>query len=155
MQTFMPFESYSLSAAVLDDKRLGKQRVETLQIMSTLCRNNSKGWNNHPAVNMWRGYEYSLLYYQEAICREWHLDRGFEDTCLRKTGEIFWDTHTIDEEDVAIKPWWIGESSVHLSHQSNLVRKDRHYYSKIFPDAPDNLDYVWPILDSREKLSLV
>lgn len=148
MQTFMPFESYSLTAAVLDDKRLGKQRVETLQIMSALCTN--RGWIHHPATNMWRGYEFSLLYYQNAICREWHLDRGFEDTCLRKTAEIFWNTHTIDESDVAIKPWWVGEKKVHLSHQSNLVRKDRHYYSKIFPDVPDDLEYVWPEL-FREK----
>lgn len=149
MQTFLPYESYSESAKVLDDKRLGKQRVETLQIMDTLV--NNKGWTNHPAVGMWRGYEYSLLYYQEAVCHEWHIVRGYEDTCLRKTTEIFWDAPwLVDDDSVAIKPWWIGASDFHLSHQSNLVRKDPDRYGKIFPGVPSDLPYVWPE-DPREK----
>lgn len=36
MQTFLPYADYEQSAAVLDQKRLGKQRVETLQIMQVL-----------------------------------------------------------------------------------------------------------------------
>ena len=33
MQTFLPYENFAASAAVLDNKRLGKQRVETLQVI--------------------------------------------------------------------------------------------------------------------------
>lgn len=36
MQTFVPFPDFARSAAVLDDKRLGKQRVEVLQIVRAL-----------------------------------------------------------------------------------------------------------------------
>ena len=36
MQTFLPFADFSKSAACLDDKRLGKQRVECLQILKAL-----------------------------------------------------------------------------------------------------------------------
>lgn len=36
MQTFLPYADYAQSAAALDQKRLGKQRVETLQIMQVL-----------------------------------------------------------------------------------------------------------------------
>ena len=32
MQTFLPYANYTKSAQVLDDKRLGKQRVEALLI---------------------------------------------------------------------------------------------------------------------------
>lgn len=36
MQTFLPYPSFDLCARVLDDKRLGKQRVECLQILKAL-----------------------------------------------------------------------------------------------------------------------
>ena len=36
MQTFLPFPDFKMSAQVLDYKRLGKQRVEALQILKTL-----------------------------------------------------------------------------------------------------------------------
>lgn len=143
MQTFLPFKSYKKSAAVLDDRRLGKQRVETLQIMLALVDN--KGWVNHPATKMWKGYEFSLLYYQNAVCKEWHIVRGFEDSCFRKTAEIFWEGMPWMATEVCIPPWWLGEKDFHLSHRSNLVRKDPTRYSKIFPKVPDNLPYVWPV----------
>lgn len=36
MQTFLPSDDFTECAGMLDNKRLGKQRVETLQIMQTL-----------------------------------------------------------------------------------------------------------------------
>jgi hypothetical protein len=36
MQTFLPYPDFAKSAAVLDNKRLGKQRVECLQILTAL-----------------------------------------------------------------------------------------------------------------------
>lgn len=54
MQTFLPYPSFRESAKCLDNKRLGKQRVECIQIIKAI--NNPKyGWQNHPAVKMWRG----------------------------------------------------------------------------------------------------
>jgi len=52
MQTFLPYQNYSRCAEVLDNKRLGKQRVECLQILNALL-DASKGWKQHPAVKMW------------------------------------------------------------------------------------------------------
>ncbi len=37
MQTFLPYDSYADSAAVLDRARLGKQRVEAKQILLFAC----------------------------------------------------------------------------------------------------------------------
>lgn len=141
MQTFLPYASFELSAAVLDDRRLGKQRVETLQIMKALIHGGA--WSKHPATNMWRGYEFSLLEYQYAICVEWHLDRGFNDTCLRKTMDIFWTAPYLALD--VVSPFWLGDPEFHLSHQSNLVRKDKAYYAKIFPGILPGMEYVWPV----------
>lgn len=140
MQTFLPYESYIRSAVSLDQKRLGKQRVENLQIMSTLIT--GRGWPHHPAVNMWRGYEYSLLEYQYAICYEWHVIRGFADTCLRKTIDEFYRMPYLLDNQVS--PWWLGDPEFHDSHRSNLIRKDPDHYRPQFPFVPDDLDYVWP-----------
>lgn len=87
MQTFLPYKSFSGSARCLDNKRLGKQRVEVLQILNTLT-GKSTGWANHPATRMWRGYERALCAYGFAVCEEWYYDRGFRDTCWRKIYDI-------------------------------------------------------------------
>ncbi len=58
MQTFLPYEDFTLSAQCLDYRRLGKQRVEALQIFNALTGASTKdgreyrGWINHPATKM-------------------------------------------------------------------------------------------------------
>lgn len=144
MNTFLPYESYRQSAAALDYQRLGKQRADTLEIMSALVY--KTGFVNAPATNMWRGYEFSLLYYQVAICEEWHLVRGFADTYLRQTMEIFWDApFLMGDDEVAVPPFWLGDPEFHKSHQSALLREDQDHYSKIFRGIPNDLELVWPV----------
>lgn len=41
-------------------------------------------------------------------------------------------------------PPWLGDEAFHLSHRSNLVRKDPGHYRPIFGDIPDGLPYIWP-----------
>lgn len=127
---------------MLDDKRLGKQRVETLQIMKALV--DGEGWTHHPATKMWRGYEYSLLNYQYAICYEWHIFRGFADTCLRKTIDIFYSKDYL--MDNKADPFWLGDEAFHAAHRSNLLRKDPEFYGRIFDDVGPDLEYIWPVV---------
>jgi hypothetical protein len=144
VQTFLPFPSFSECAAVLDNKRLGKQRVENLQIMHALFEP-EYGWQNHPAVKMWRGYERSFLDYQYFICHEWSDIRGYNDTCLEKT-QLLYDAHTMRGEGILDDPWWLKNNwELHFSHQSNLIRKDPFYYGPQFPGVPSDLEYVWPV----------
>ncbi len=51
MQTFLPFPSFHASAAVLDVRRLGKQRVEAVQVLRGLVVP-GYGWRRHPAVQL-------------------------------------------------------------------------------------------------------
>lgn len=141
MQTFLPQISFKESAACLDNKRLGKQRVETMQIMKALLLP-EYGWKNHPAVKMWKGYEFALLMYQRAICEEWS-SRGFKDTCWLKTKTIYEQYCPLPNDENKLPPWYFDED-LRLSHRSNLVRKDASYYSKQWPDVKDNLPYIWP-----------
>lgn len=134
MQTFLPVPSVTLSAFYLDRQRLGKQRVEALQILRTL-QNRSSGWANHPAVRMWRGHEVALAVYGIAICDEWEL-RGYVDNCRSK--------FVVAIDGPLVYPSWFGDEAFHLSHRSNLVRKMPEHYRRFWPDVPDDMPYVWP-----------
>lgn len=139
MQTFLPYASFRQSAKVLDRARLGKQRVETLQIMKVLS-NAGTAWLNHPATQMWSPYPCALMKYQVAICEEW-ISRGYKDTCLEKTRDI----HREHCEHDPKAPPWLFSHAFHVAHRSNLLRKNPEWYSQ-FPgfDVPDDLEYVWP-----------
>lgn len=146
MQTFLPYPQMSRSAQVLDRQRLGKQRVETLQIMQALITNEG-GWLNHPAVKMWRGYEWALLHYQKAIVVEWR-DRGYRDRCFIKTFDLFFSVPRPIVERNELPRWW-GDPRLHLSHQSNLLRKDPEHYGPVFTGVSDDLPYFWPTQDEE------
>jgi hypothetical protein len=115
MQTFLPYSDFDRSAATLDLKRLGKQRVENLQIMTTLLTGR-EAWKNHPAVKMWRGYEFALLSYQEAMCNQWVKNvtlkgESYSDSCYEKTQDLFialWNMATTE------LPPWLGDERVHM-----------------------------------------
>ena len=139
MQTFLPYESFADSAVVLDRQRLGKQRVEGLQIIRTLC-GITKGWSNHPAVKMWKGHEWSLAEYTVAVCAEW-IGRGYKDTCADKV-LLLAEEHGSGWGKGA--PVWLGAAAIHLSHQSNLIRKDPEHYGPLFPGVSGDHPYVWP-----------
>ena len=79
MQTFLPFESFRESAKVLDDRRLGKQRVEALQIIKAITGQKRldgkpyKGWLNHPCSVMWRPYVNALKHYHNIMIAGSHV----------------------------------------------------------------------------------
>ena len=141
MQTFVPEISFANSVRVLDRQRLGKQRVETLQIMKALA-GLSKGWVNHPATRMWRGYEAALLNYQKATCDEWR-NRGYKDTCLFKTTAVYLEH--FNHYDRVEMPHWVGDNRVHDSHKSALVFKDPVWYNQFYPDVVGEYNYYWPV----------
>ena len=170
MNTFLPYCSFERSSKVLDMKRLGKQRVECLQLLNCLekgpliccvCREsinykNSNDcacptgdgphnpiktpWYSHPCTQMWIGFEGTLASYGIYFCKEW-IRRGYKDNIQHKLIE-----HLIKWNKNIGDPPFIGNENFHLSMQSNLIRKDPIYYKPIFGNnVPDNLPYVWKI----------
>jgi pyrimidine dimer DNA glycosylase len=149
VQTFLPYADFERSVRVLDPKRLGKQRVETIQVVRALTRP-GYGWANHPAVLMWKGFEEALGRYGFTCCDVW-TELGFGDTCaltiatdLRAAGVNTVRTQR-DLAAVDALPGWLGDEALHRSHRSALVRKDPARYRPLFPDVPDDLPYVWPV----------
>jgi hypothetical protein len=158
MQTFLPYADFERSARSLDTKRLGKQRVETLQVMRALTVEDY-GWRHHPVAKMWRGHRPSLMVYQDATCTEWER-RGFADTCREKTLAVLALPSLLSRQSLSAPvidellayeagqtppPPWLGREDIHESHRSNLLRKDPEFYGELFPDTRPDLDYVWPV----------
>lgn len=142
MQTFLPYADFTESARALDYRRLGKQRVEAKQILNALA-GLSKGWTNHPATRMWRGHEYYLALYGFIVCREW-VARGYNDSLTP------WFFRLLSELPDTPPPPWLDNADLHLSHQSNLIRKDPEFYTPLFPGVPSDLPYVWPVWKEAE-----
>ena len=138
MQTFLPYEDFAKSARSLDRKRLGKQRVEAKQIYLALTQP-GYGWQKHPAVRMWRGYEKKLLEYGLAICDEW-ISRGYRDS-LRP----WFQEQLLSNTQTSVSPPWLGSTYFHKSHQSNLKRKAPEHYDSLFETVGSDLPYVWPV----------
>jgi hypothetical protein len=143
MQTFLPYPNFVDSASVLDRLRLGKQRVECLQILSALVPNSTSGWKNHPAVKMWKNHEVALFRYTYCICTEW-VDRGYKDTTFAKFSNIFDDNFSMKTSSLA-DPNWLFDENFHASHRSNLLRKSPEWYGKFGWIEPNDLPYIWPV----------
>lgn len=150
MQTFLPYADFERSARALDGLRLGKQRVETLQILNALTLPDH-GWRHHPAVKMWSGCEEALVRYGLEVCAVW-AERGFDDTCATKLADTLRQRAGVEQVRTQRQlaadgdlPAWLGDDAVHRTHRSALLRKDPDHYRPIFgPDEPDDLEYVWP-----------
>jgi len=143
MQTFLPYRDFAQSARVLDNKRLGKQRVEGFQIINASFRKTG-GWVNHPATKMWKYHERLLLQYVQAMINEWEL-RGFNNTIdLSKMYPDIWE----NREDCGYPSWYVENyhiEKIEISHRSNLLKKDEKYYSQFNWNVPNDIAYHWPV----------
>lgn len=147
MQTFITDFNMAQNARNLDNKRLGKQRVEAIQILNCLLIEESR-WKTHPAVKMWKGHEeYLLRQYLLFIMLEWET-RGFKNTkCVIRREELykyFESKKELSNLNNILKPKWLTENFIE-SHRSNLLRKDYEFYIQKFPDTKLGLEYIWPV----------
>jgi len=138
MISFLPFPDFEMSAKVLDYKRLGKQRVEALQIYNRLTKTQTR-WKNHPAVKMWSGYEDALAEYHNTIITEW-IRRGYNNSM----SFIFFDQKPK-------LPWWLGNEDFHKAMRSRLIEKNSDFYGDLFAEDKGFNDgkYFWPVNETK------
>ena len=157
MQTFLPYPDFYQTFRTLDWRRLGKQRVEAFQLLVAngdswaiierakrgITGPIKRGWVNHPAAIMWRGYEEALSVYMNLCIVAWR-ERGFKNTMSIRPylyNEFF---SMKDYANMVEMPPWLGDPDFHASHRSNLLRKDPVYYSNFCWTEKPDLPYVWP-----------
>jgi hypothetical protein len=149
VQTFLPYSDFRRSAEVLDRRRLGKQRVECLQVLRGLTVP-TYGWRHHPAVKMWRGHEEALARYTFTVCEVWSEGGGADTVAGTMAAELTaLGLREVRSQpalaEAGALPPWLGEEEFHRSHRSSLLRKDPDHYGPVFADVPDDLPYVWPV----------
>lgn len=131
MQTFLPYADFEKSVACLDRVRLNSQRNEAKAIIRALTYVN-KGYRNHAATNMWRGYLPALRAYYNCVRDEW-LRRGYK-TKSRPCRP---------PEKYELPPWF-GDPKFHNWHKSKLAAKKPEHYQKLWPSIPKDLPEFWP-----------
>lgn len=139
MQTYLPYPDFRRCARVLDDRRLGKQRVECYQILRVLG-GHTRAWRAHPAVRMWRGHRGALVRYAICISREWRR-RGFRDSLLPKFARIAARLHPRE----ARRPAWLGESALHAAYRAALLAKQPDWYAQFGWRERPQIAYRWPV----------
>jgi hypothetical protein len=112
-------------------RRLGKQRLEALQLINFI-ENNHTAWKNHPARLMWEGYTDALKIYLDIVIKEW-IRRGYRNTMVAP-----------ELKGLPILPPWIGDERFHSSHRSALLFKSDYYKQFNWIDEP-KLNYYWPV----------
>ena len=148
VNTFLPFNNFQNCALVLDNKRLGKQRVEAMQIINILeGKAKGNGWKNHVVTKMWNGYLPALKHYCNIIIEEW-IRRGFKNTMR---------LYIIDEP--IIIPWFATNKTINMAYRANLLRKDYEYYKNKFSELPPvytlKYTYIWPSRLSQEQIHIL
>lgn len=133
----MPYPSYEESVACLDDRRLGKQRLECRQIIDALGGAGSKSLLSHPVVGMWKGHAFQLACYAITCCEEWRR-RGFADQMLDEFKTI------VLVRVPAGSPPWLGNSELHSTMRGNLLRKDPEFYKRYGWSEKPMAGYFWP-----------
>lgn len=139
MQTFITSYDFEEVANTLDNKRLFKQIVEGNQILKCLLVTESRR-KNHPAIKMWKGHEYILCQYINALIKVWK-SKGYK--CPKSEASLSKFMILVKKNDKF--PEWINDDFIY-AHKSNLIRKKPEYYKEKFGnDIPNNLPYIWPV----------
>jgi len=160
MQTFITKLNYRDIAKELDNKRLNKQALEGWQILMNLLavdpdgnHREPKGWSNHPAVKMWRGYEMQLAIYVIAMCDEW-IERGYNTVVRQRVEDTMRHAALLNRSiGVDLPPWYVNINTladVASSHRKALLNKNYNWYHQFgWPEddgyPPQTYEYVWPV----------
>lgn len=153
MQTFMPHKSFDKTAEILDNKRLNKQILECYQVLNVLSNPDPRaGWRNHPAVKMWRGHEFALYNYVQAMIAQANkrgikTDKNSENIFnLRMRHGLKWGMGNPE--------WYDNKKAmkrITATHKANLFKKEPESYpqflkslsSKNNKPCCDKCQYFW------------
>lgn len=130
MQTFLPVACFKSSAQMLDYRRLGKQRVECLQLIRAIT-GYSTGWANHPAAHMWQWNVTALMRFHDICIDEW-VRRGYRNTMPKFEVRSY------------TMPIWFGDDDFHSRHRAALLAKDPEHYQKFDWKEQPAINYLWP-----------
>jgi hypothetical protein len=147
MHTYLPYSNASINTAILSEVDLSQQIRAGLTILETL-HGRDKGWQWHPAIGMWNGFEEMLAQRIVQLGIEW-VNQGFRDTfnISGRLESMGYDLRYLRSQNVST-PWWWGDKPFHAAQRAALVRHDRSWYAPIFKGKVDGgLPELWPLAE--------
>lgn len=134
MQTFLPLANFYETAKCLDYRRLGKQRVEAMQLINIIeGKSKSKAWKNHPCALMWSDYVNCLKVYHDTIIKEW-IRRGYKNNMK---------LYNLPLDSDVYFPRWFGREDFHSRHRAALLAKNPEWYGQFGWTEEPKIDYIW------------
>jgi hypothetical protein len=159
MQTFLPYENLIDSLNCLDYRRLGKQRLETREIIginliklypnkyntenlsSVINEKRLKNHINHPCVKMWEKHLNILCTYGTLNCYIW-IKKGYKDNQLPVFNKLSQLKEVINSKKY---PLFLGNENFHSSHRAALLYKNYEFYSKYGWGEKPIINYKWSV----------
>lgn len=133
MQSFVTDSCLLTCVKNLDNKRLGKQRLEGLQMLNSIYSGSTRGLFHNHCTKMWKNHPLALQAYINFCIQEW-IFRGFKNTM-----KIF-------PEYSEQMPDWFYWKSLQRSHRANLLRKNLAFYKDKFIKTPQDYEILRPYL---------
>jgi hypothetical protein len=136
MQTFLPYQDFFKSSAVLDKIRLNSQINEALILIRSLTgvyprnRRGESGWEGHTIAKMWKGCELQLARFGFAMADEFYKRAASKDI---ETFNKAKDRRTVMENLIAEMeardfpdetPSLVGDEGFHSAFRALLLYKD-------------------------------
>ncbi len=155
--------SFYFSLSCLDNKRLGKQRVEANQLISiittrkqfnlhnevnkyTLSQLKKQypeikfGWINHPATLLWEDYLEELKLYFNICIRVWTSRKNVKGQPMKNNMPFH---KVLLREQYTRVPWFLTNTRFTNAHQSALMFKEPAHYKQFKWQVEPKLDYIW------------
>lgn len=155
MQTWLTRISWRAASQDLADRQVALQSIEAYDLFEYLLGYSEEDKEAPPAplVRMWQGHEYALGIYAMTMAERVHAV-GVKDTIFFKTHDLFtqWKKDAAEDGETApswITPPWVRDTDVMRSHRSNLLRRWPVQYAGTWGKTPNDIPYVWPLLDGK------
>lgn len=168
MQTFLPYDDVVKTMKCLDYQRLGKQRVEAMQIMKALkqgpkvirCYDPKQLPAGRKYIHIYNYFPDKLSKYEKYVKTPWfnhpatkmwrdNLDAlaYYHNACIDE-----WIARGYNNNMLHIKhkkkfkmPSWFGNKVFHAKHRGTLLSKNKKWYSQFKWKEKAVYDYYWPI----------
>lgn len=153
MKILLPYPNFSLSAKVMHTADLFDTLHDIETALSVLHQTDEAAadtlWEDS-CIQAWRGHEaqlaeYGLTILDEARTRVYTLETVCKECFFEMKGHQESLTHhqLAAESGGLAHPDWMGNTNLHTSHKSELLRSHPDFYSKLFEFVRADIPVQW------------
>ncbi len=139
MMVWLPYESFEESARSMDSRTLTIQRFDAFRLLSAITKDAPTGMRSTPCFLLWRDHPLWLASYGVAVSLEWERQANRPSELTNRFRDHLASVTDLTEP----YPRWLGDSLLHLSHRSNMIRLSPEHYQALWPGVIEGLPLFW------------